>query len=98
MTYVDDCLVFVKEDKYIDDLMSSLPRKFKLTDEDPIHACLSIEFKHLNGNRIQMSQLYLIERLLELLKLKNDYKMHDTQAIKILMQADKSKKRSQDWN
>lgn len=98
VTYVDDCLMFAKEDKHVDNLMSSLSGQFKLTDEGPIHAHLGIEFKHLNGNRTQMSQPCLIERLLELLKLNNDCKMHDTPAIKILMQADKSKKKSQDWN
>ena len=57
VTYVDDCLIFSKNQKIIEDLIKSLKQTFKLTDEGPdVNAFLVIKVeKNSNNGTITMS-------------------------------------------
>ena len=57
VTYVDDCLIFSKNQKIIEDLIKSLKQTSKLTDEGPdVNAFLVIKVeKNSNNGTITMS-------------------------------------------
>ena len=99
--YVDDCLIFGKEQMIISELINSLRKDFKLTDEGPdVNAFLGIKVdKDTNARTLTMTQPALINRILKELSLdKGNEKLHDTPANKILMKSDQDPEREQQWN
>ena len=97
ITYVDDCLIFARSEKVIDELIKSLSKQFKLTDEGKVHAYLGIDIQSKNKQNFTFTQPHLIERILNTLHLQNESKMHDTPANKILTKTSTGP-RQQDWN
>ncbi len=101
VTYVDDCLIFGKEQKIISELINSLRKDFKLIDEGPdVNAFLGIKLeKDTNTGMLTMTQPALISRILKELSLdKGNVKLHDTPGNKILMKSDRDPEREQQWN
>ena len=57
VTYVDDCLIFAKNEAIIDKLIKSLLKQFKLTDEGKVHAYLGIDLQRsTNGFTLEKSR------------------------------------------
>jgi hypothetical protein len=80
--YVDDTLFFAKDNKKVDKTISALEALgFKLTDEGDVDAFLGVKVEDLPQNKIKMSQPNLINRILDLLGLKEESKQHKTPAV-----------------
>ena len=77
LTYVDDCIIVGNSMKDIDSFVNSMqtgPENFILTDEGDIDKFLGIDIKQLSENKFEISQPFLIERIVNLLGLKdNDF-------------------------
>ena len=77
LTYVDDCIIVGKSMKDIDAFVNSMKNgkeNFVLTDEGDINKFLGIQIDHLDRDRFKVSQPFLIDRILNFLKLdKNDF-------------------------
>ena len=72
LTYVDDCIIIGMEMKAIDAFVASMqngPEKFKLTDEGNIDKFLGIEIKNYPNGEFELSQTYLIDRIVRYLEL-----------------------------
>lgn len=97
VTHVDDCLIFCKDKKVLEELITSLKDEFKLTDEGNLSAFLSAQFKK-SGNQLETSQPHLIECIVEALNLNNEAKMRDAPENAIHGRDDDGKKHMQTWN
>ena len=84
VTYVDDCIIFSKDQKKVREITSSLEDNFKLTDEEDPSVCLGIDITKNNHETWNLSQPFLIERIVKALNIENDSKVHDTPATEIL--------------
>ncbi len=83
LTYVDDCIIIGNCMKEIDEFVTSMkngPENFILTDEGDIDKFLGIDIKHLGNNKFEISQPFLIERIVTLLGLKDNEFNVDTNA------------------
>ena len=72
LTYVDDCIIAGPSIKDIDSFVYPLQHgseKFILTDEGDVNKSLGIEITHNEDSSFEMSQPFLIDRLLSLLGL-----------------------------
>ena len=100
ITYVDDCLIFMKEKDKIQELLNNLQKTFILTDEgEYVKAYLGLKVEKAKDGTITMSQPALINRILIMLSLDGDnVKMHDTPVNKILIRNDDEDPRKYDWN
>ncbi len=70
LTYVDDCIIISPSRDSIDRLISSMqsgPENFKLTDEGGVNKFLGVEITHLDDNSFELSQPFLIDRILNFL-------------------------------
>ena len=79
LTYVDDCIIVGKSMENIDAFVHSMihgPEKFILTDEGTIDKFLGIEITQRQNGEFEMSQPFLINRILSLLDLEDNG--HDT--------------------
>ena len=75
LTYVDDCIIAGTSMKDIDSFVFSMqhgPENFILTDEGDVNKFLGIEITHNEDSSIELSQPFLINRLLSLLGLCNN--------------------------
>ena len=75
LTYVDDCIIDGRSMKDIDSFIYSMQQgseKFTLTEEGDVNKILGIEITHNEDSSFEMSQPFLIERLLSLLGLSNN--------------------------
>ena len=71
-TNVDDCIIIGTTMKALDSFVASMqdgPEKFKLTDERNIDKFLGIEIKHYPNGEFELSQPYLIDRIVRYLEL-----------------------------
>jgi len=81
LTYVDDCIIIGPSRNSIDRLISSMqsgPENFKLTDEGGVNKLLGVEITHLDDNSFELSQPFLIDRILNFLSLCNNEFESDT--------------------
>lgn len=99
VVYVDDCLVFARSSKIIDELLVKLREKFILTDEgSDVTSYLGLNVEHGSGT-ITLAQPALITRILKALDLDGEsVKMHDTPATKVLQADENSDPRKHSWN
>jgi len=70
LCYVDDCIIFGKSMKGIDNFVASLlegSEGFKLTDEGSIGKYLGVKVKAMKDGTFELIQLFLIDRVLEVL-------------------------------
>ena len=75
LVYVDDCIIIGKDMGEIDGFMKSMQRgseNFVLTDEGSIDKFLGIEIKRLGKQEFEISQPFLIDRILVLLQLEHN--------------------------
>ena len=73
--YVDDCIIVGKDMGEIDNFVLSMQNSsenFVLTNEDSIDKFLGIEIKRLGRQELEMSQPFLINRILSLLQLEHN--------------------------
>jgi hypothetical protein len=72
LTYVDDCIIISPCQASIDclvTLMQNGPKNFKLTDEGNVNKFLDVEITKLDDNTFELSQPFLINRILSFLGL-----------------------------
>ena len=75
LTYVDDCIIFSPSMELIDRLVQSIhdgPENFKFTDEGDVNKFLGIDITRIDSSSFELSQPFLIDRLLQLLGLCNN--------------------------
>ena len=75
LTYVDDCIIIGPSKASINRFITSMhtgPENFKLTDEGDVNKFLGIEITKLGPDSFELSQPYLIDRLLQFLGLCNN--------------------------
>jgi hypothetical protein len=75
LTYVDDCIIFSPSMESIDRLVRSMhdgPENFKLTDEGDVNKFLGMKITKINSSSFELSQPFLIDRLLQFLGLCNN--------------------------
>ena len=66
LVFVDDCLVFSREKKKVDDFIAQLRHQsFILTDEGDIRQYLGIDVRHRSDGTIELRQPFLIETLIK---------------------------------
>jgi len=72
LTYVDDCIILGKNMAVVDSVIQTLrdgQEDFELTDEGSIDKYLGVMTKDINENRFEMSQPFLIRRIIQFLSL-----------------------------
>jgi hypothetical protein len=99
VVYTDDCLIFSRDDKTIDALITSLSSIYKLEDQGTVNDYLGIRITKDNTTKtIQMVQPGLIESVLQDLNLLSDSKSKDTPASGILYPDKTGHPRTDSWN
>jgi hypothetical protein len=97
--YMDDCLIFAKEDFTIDALLSALSQTYKLEDQGTVNDYLGIRIsKDSTSKTISMIQTGLIDSILDDLNLLSSYKTNDTPALGILHPDPNGAPRQESWN
>ena len=74
-TYVDDCIIISPSCYSIDRLISPMqsgPENFKLTDKGGVNKFLGVKITRLDDNSFELSQPFLINRILNFLGLCNN--------------------------
>ena len=99
VTYVDDCLLFSRDNKVIDSVISLLEKDFVMTDEGEVTKYLGVDVKRSSdGSLIELRQPYLIQRILETLKI-TDANHKTTPSTKPLLHKDADgSERKDTWN
>ena len=72
LTYVDDCIILGKNMAIVDSVIQSLrdgQEDFEVTDEGSIDKYLGVMIKDINENSFEMSQPFLIRRIIQFLSL-----------------------------
>jgi len=77
----------------LDELILSLEKDFKLTDEGDLEIFLGVLFKKHSHNILELNQPYLIQRIIDALYLEDKSKMHNTPANVTLNRDENGKKR-----
>jgi hypothetical protein len=92
LTYVDDCIILGKTMADVDAVIASLhvgKENFKLVDQGSIDKYLGLMIQDIDSNTFEMSQPFLIWRILEFLSLdENKTKSRDTPVGKPLLNCD----------
>ncbi len=92
LTYVDDCIILGKTMANVDAVIASLhvgEENLKLVDQGSIDKYLGLMIDDINSNTFEMSQPFLIWRILEFLSLdENKTKSPDTPVGKPLLNCD----------
>ncbi|MGH7955334.1 MAG: reverse transcriptase domain-containing protein, partial [Gloeomargaritales cyanobacterium] len=65
LIYVDDCLFFAKKESDIHGMIKDLRKEFDLVVEDDVSTYLGIKIKTTSDGKIEMSQPFLTQRILE---------------------------------
>jgi len=92
LTYVDDCIILGKDMAIVDSVISSLKEgheEFELVDQGSIDKYLGLLIKDIDANTFEMSQPFLIRRIIAFLSLDEDKtKGRDTPVGKPLLNRD----------
>ena len=75
LTYVDDCIIVARSMETIDAFVRSMkdgPEKFILTDEGDVNKFLGIEITQIDNSSYELSQPFLIDRIVNFLRLCNN--------------------------
>jgi hypothetical protein len=85
VVYTDDCLLFARNDKTIDNILTSLSQTYMLEDQGMVTHPLGIRItKDPSTKQMHMTQLGLIESILTDLGLLHDSNTKDTPALGVL--------------
>ena len=94
--YVDYCSILFKDKKTIDTLIK-IYQKFKLNYEGGVKSHLGINFSKYSNRTITMRKTAIINKILNRLAIRNEYKKHDTPAIVILTKYEDGNVRKHEW-
>ena len=65
LVYVDDCLIFCKENQEVDNIIQELrDRHFTLTDEGNVDAYLGVQVERERDGHLNITQPFLIKRII----------------------------------
>ena len=78
LVYVDDTIIFTKEDSTINQIVKSLSSDFDLTDEGEVENFLGVNMKHHEDGSIEYTQPALIQCIFSTLGLCEESKQHKT--------------------
>ena len=97
--YIDDCILIAKTNKLIKDAIGEISEEFEITDEGKVDEYLGVKVEKLKGNRIKMSQPYLIDQILQGLGFNDRTKVKKTPAVasKILHRDEEGKEMQTEW-
>jgi len=99
IVYVDDCLLFAKEDKLLDSFVLSLQSEFNLTCAGDVGAFLGIQFTRSSHGPLELTQPGLISKIVKECGLDEESKRHNTPAVTKLLSKDCSgPQREHSWN
>ena len=103
LIYVDDCIIISKEEKVIDDFVTSMingKENFILTDDGDLARFLGVEIGYKSDGTIHMTQPHLIQRILDLCGVKqSEVNQRDTPVSKPLLHEDlEGLERKHSWN
>ena len=85
VVYTDDCLLFARDDKTIDSILTSLSQTYMLEDQGTVTEYLGIRItKNTSTKQIHMAQPGLIESILTDLGLLHDSNTKDMPALGVL--------------
>jgi len=99
IVYVDDCLLFAKNEAILDSFISSLQSEFNLTCDGDVGAFLGIQFTRVSNNQLTLTQPGLISKIVKECGLDAESKRHNTPAVTKLISKDSSgPQREHAWN
>ena len=102
IVYVDDCIIFSKNDKRLESVVSSLGEgheNFKYTHEPGISNYLGVQVISNNDGTFELKQPFLIDRILKLVEVTGDFNERISPAIKPQLHKDQDgPKRKCSWN
>jgi hypothetical protein len=98
IVYVDDCLLFAREDSILDSLISSLKDEFNLTFEGDVGAFLGVDIKCTSDGNIELVQPGLINKIIHLCRLEDESNHHKNPATEILHADTAGPEREHGWN
>eukprot|EP00978_Attheya_sp_CCMP212_P036392 scaffold164691_cov35-Attheya_sp.AAC.2 len=106
MVYVDDCILMSPDNQDINDVIKLLQetvkgtRPFDVTDEGDISDYLGVKVTRLDDGTITLTQLHLIDQIIEDLGLKENTKTKDLPALtsKVLNKDVNGKPFNEKWN
>ena len=98
--YIDDCILIAKTEQLVNTAVKEIAESFEITDEGQVDEYLGVKVVKLQGNRIKMSQPYLIEQIIEGLGFNARTKVKSTPAIasKILHRDMEGEEMSTEWD
>jgi hypothetical protein len=88
--YVDDCLLFAKEDATLEKSVASLQSEFNLTFAGDVGAFLGIQFTCTSNGNLELTQPGLIAKIVKECSLDAESKRHNTPAVTKLLSKDSS--------
>lgn len=84
LVYVDDCLIFGKDESTLDDVIKSLQSVFVLTSQGSVGAYLGIDIKKTTQGFIELTQTGLIQKIISACGLQEQSAEHSVPATTIL--------------
>jgi hypothetical protein len=90
VVYVDDCLLFAKDDATLEKMILSLQAEFVLTCEGDVGAFLGIAIVRNAQGHMELTQPGLIEKIIQECGLETESKQHKTPAITKILHRDSS--------
>jgi len=84
LVYVDDCLIFGKSDKTLDNVITALDNDFVLTSQGSVGAYLGIDIKRTPHGYIELTQTGLINKIITACGLQDQSDEHTIPATTIL--------------
>jgi hypothetical protein len=99
IVYVDDCLLFARDDKLLDSFIPSLQTEFNLTCAGDVGAFLGIQFTRTSNGHLELTQPGLISKIVKECGLDEESKGHNTPAVtKLLLKDSSGPQREHSWN
>jgi hypothetical protein len=84
VAYVDDCLLFSKDNSILDNVLNHLRTTFKITSEADVGAYLGLDIKRNSDGFLEITQPGLINKVITVCGLDNESNEHKTPADGIL--------------
>ena len=98
LVYVDDCLIFGKSDKTLDNVITALDNDFVLTSQGSVGAYLGIDIKRTPHGYIELTQTGLINKIITACGLQDQSDEHTIPATTILTADPSGPPREHHWN
>jgi hypothetical protein len=98
LVYVDDCLIFSKNNEILDAVINSLQSVFVLTSQGTVGAYLGIDIKKTTQGFIELTQTGLIQKIISACGLQDQSAEHSVPATTILTADLDGPPREHSWN